>query len=53
VGAQSQPGQVDTLSEENDLGQSIELKGTAGGESLPLGEIKYVPPIPEELGGNL
>jgi len=38
--AQNQPGQVDTLSEENNLDQYIEMEGAAGGENLPLGPPK-------------
>jgi len=38
--AQNQPGQVDTLSKENNLGQLNELEGVAGGENLSLGPPK-------------
>jgi len=38
--AQNQPGQVGTLSEENNLDQYSEMEGAAGGENLPLGPPK-------------
>jgi len=38
--AQNQPGQVDTLSEENNLDQYTEMEGAAGGENLHLGPPK-------------
>jgi len=38
--AQNQPGQIDTLSEENNLDQYTEMEGAAGGENLPLGPPK-------------
>jgi len=36
----NQQGQVDTLSEENNLDQYTEIVGAAGGENLPLGPPK-------------
>jgi len=41
--AQNQPGQVDTLSEENNLDQYTEMEGAAGGKNLPLGPPKGRP----------
>jgi len=38
--AQNQQGQVDTLSEENNLDQYTDMEGAAGGENLPLGPPK-------------
>jgi len=38
--AQNQPGQVDTLPEENNLDQYTEMEAAAGGENLPLGPPK-------------
>jgi len=38
--AHNQPGQVDTLSEKNNLDRSTEMEGGAGGENLPLGPPK-------------
>jgi len=38
--AQNQPGQVDTLSEENNLDQYTEMEGAAGGENQPVGPSK-------------
>jgi len=38
--AQNQPGKVDTMSEENNLDQSNELKGAACRENLHLGPPK-------------
>jgi len=38
--AQNQPGQVNTLSEENNLDQSTEMEEAAGWENLPLGPPK-------------
>jgi len=35
-----EPGQVDTLSEENNPDHYTEMEGTAGGENLPLGPPK-------------
>jgi len=34
--AQNQPGQVNTLSKENNLDQSNEFEGAPGGDNLPL-----------------